>query len=78
MHPEMEVEPIVVELPAQIKLLVPVDAAGSGFNVTTILLLFEQPVAVMVSVSVYVVVDNGFTEGNAEVELNPTGLETQE
>jgi len=41
-----------VELPKQTPLSAPVDAAGNGFTVTITPLLFEQPVAVMVSVSV--------------------------
>ena len=53
-------------------------AEGKGFTVTVTLLLFEQPVAAILSVTVYVVVVVGDTVGFAEVELNPAGLETQE
>jgi hypothetical protein len=50
--PEIAVAPMLVELPKQIPLPFPVDAAGNGFTVTVTLLLFEQPVAGMVSVRV--------------------------
>jgi len=50
--PGMAVEPMLVELPKQTPLSIPVAAAGSGFTVTFTLLLFEQPVAVIVSVRV--------------------------
>ena len=50
--PETSVAPILVLLPKQIALSPPVVASGNGFTVTTMLLLFVQPVAVMVSVSV--------------------------
>ena len=52
MLPGMVVEPMLVELPKQTPLSIPVAAAGSGLTVTVTLLLFEQPVAVMVSVRV--------------------------
>ena len=74
----MAVAPIVVVLPEQIPLSIPVVAAGNGLTVTVTLLLFEQPVAAILSVTVYVVVVVGDTVGFAEVELNPAGLETQE
>jgi len=50
--PKIVVEPMLVEPPIQIPLSIPVDAAGKGLTVTVILLLFEQPVAVTVSVKV--------------------------
>jgi hypothetical protein len=74
----MAVEPMPVELPEQTPLSVPVDAAGNGFTVTVTLLLFEQPVAVMVSVRVYVVVAVGDTVGFDKADVKPTGLDTHE
>jgi len=50
--PGMAVEPMFVELPKQMPLSIPVDAAGKGLTVTITLLLFEQPVVVTVSVRV--------------------------
>ena len=52
MLPEIAVAPMLVGLPVQIPRSFPVDAAGNGFTVTVTLLLFEQPVAGMVSVRV--------------------------
>ncbi len=52
MFPEMAVEPIVVELPKQMPVSLPVTAAGIWFTVTVTLLLVEQPVAGIVSVRV--------------------------
>ena len=52
MLPEIPPAPMAVELPEQIPLSLPVAADGAGLTVTVTLLLFEQPVAVMVSVSV--------------------------
>ena len=74
----MAVAPIRVIFPAQIILSIPAMAEGKGFTVTVTLLLFEQPVAAILSLIVYVVVVVGDTVGFAEVELNPAGLETQE
>ena len=74
----MAVAPIVVVLPEQIPLSIPVAATGNGLTVTVTLLLFEQPVAAILSVTVYVVVVVGDTVGFAEVEINPAGSETQE
>ncbi len=39
---------------------------------------FEQPVAAIVSVKIYVVVNKGDTVGLDELDINPTGLETHE
>ena len=50
--PETAAAPILVLLPRQITLSPPVVAIGTGFTVTVRLLLFMQPVAVMVSVNV--------------------------
>ena len=58
--------------PEQIVALEPAAATGNGLTVTVMLLDLEQPVAVMVSVTVYVVVEVGFAVGlDTVVELNP-------
>ena len=50
----------------------PTAAVGNGFTVTVTLLDLLQPVAVIVSVTVYVVVEVGFAVGFDTVELlNP-------
>ena len=69
--------PIWVLAFRQMALLAPALAAGKGLTVTTTLLLFLQPVAVMVSVKVYVVVTGGETIGFAMVEVKPPGTEVQ-
>ena len=72
MSPPTVVEPIEVDEPLQIVLFVPAAATGNGFTVTVILFDLEQPVAVTVSVIVYVVVEVGFAVGlDTVVELNP-------
>jgi hypothetical protein len=76
--PTLAVEPKVVAFPAHTTLSVPATAMGNGFTVIITLPLFEHPVEVIVSVSVYIVVVNGFTVGLAKVETNPAGFETQE
>ena len=53
-------------------------ATGTGFTVTVTELDFVQPVAVMVSVRVYEVVDAGLTDGFEEVEEKPDGELDQE
>jgi len=63
--------------PEQIVWLAPVKADGNGFTVTVTLLLFVQPVDVMVSVREYIVVTAGATVGLAAIEVKPTGLDTQ-
>ena len=50
--PILAVEPKVVAFPAHTALSVPATAMGNGFTVTVTPLLFEQPVAVIVSVRV--------------------------
>ena len=65
--------PIEIEAPMQILLFAIVAAAGSGFTVMVTELVLVQPVAVMVSVRVYVVVVVGDTVGLADVEVNPEG-----
>ncbi len=52
MLPIVAVEPIVVAFPAHTALSFPATADGNGFTVTVTLLLFEQPVAGIVSVRV--------------------------
>ena len=61
-----------MDAPEQIVALDPAAATGNGFTVTVMLLDLEQPVAVIVSVTVYVVVEVGFAVGlETVVELNP-------
>ena len=65
-------EPIEVEAPLQIVALDPAAAVGNGFTVTVTLLDLLHPVAVIVSVMVYVVVEVGLALGFDTVELlNP-------
>ena len=52
--------------------------SGKGFTVTITESDFEQPVAEIVSVSLYLVVVDGATEGFADAELNPGGEEVHE
>jgi hypothetical protein len=66
--------PIEAELPLHTDELLPAFAAGVEFTVITILLLLVQPLAVTVSVNVYVVVAVGDTDGLLTVELKPDGL----
>ena len=75
--PLTEAAPIVVLAPLQIAPLLPTLAVGNGFTVITTLFVLLQPVAVIVSVTLYVVVIVGLTLGFALVELNPDGLEVQ-
>ncbi len=70
--PATGVEPIAVDSPSQIVLEGPASATGLGFTVMIMLSDFEQPVAVMVSVRVYVVVPAGKDEGfEIMVEFRP-------
>ena len=55
--------------------LFPAVATGEPITVITTLLLFVQPLAMLVSTSVYVVVTKGDATGFATVELNPAGTE---
>jgi hypothetical protein len=59
-------------------LLDPAAATGSEFTVMVTLFDKLQPVAVIVSVKVYIVVTVGFTVELDEVEVNPDGLLVQE
>ena len=72
MSPPTVVEPIDVDDPEQIVALDPAAATGNGFTVTVTEFDLAHPVAVTVSVTVYVVVDVGFAVGlDTVVELNP-------
>jgi hypothetical protein len=75
--PATAVAPICVLAFRQIALSVPATAAGSGFTVTVTLCVLVQPVAVMVSTTVYVVVTVGETVGLAVVEEYPAGADVQ-
>ena len=55
----------------------PAIAAGYGIRVTATLCELVQPVAVVVSTTVYVVLTDGLTDGLARVEVNPAGTELQ-
>ena len=68
----------MVELPfKQIALSSPAIASGNGFTLTVTLFEFLQPVRIMVSSTVYVVVTVGLTVGLARVEVNPAGNDVQ-
>jgi len=70
--PPTVVEPIDVDDPEQIVALDPAAATGNGFTVTVTEFDLAHPVAVTVSVTVYVVVDVGFAVGlDTVVLLNP-------
>ena len=73
----MEDEPRVVVALKQIALSSPAIAAGNGFTVITTRLLFVQPLLLMVSTTIQVVVTSGVTVGFASVEVNPGGIELQ-
>ena len=61
-----------MEAPLQIVALDPAAAVGNGLTVTVTLLDLLHPVAVIVSVTVYVVVEVGLAVGFDTVELlNP-------
>lgn len=75
--PATAAAPIVVDDPAHILWLAPVFAGGMVPTVTITLFVAEQPPAVSVSVSVYVVVTAGATVGFDSVEVKPAGLEVQ-
>jgi hypothetical protein len=70
--PTTAVPPIVSEDPVHIAVSLITAAAGSGFTVMVTEFDFTQPL-LSVSVSVYIVVVDGFTVGLAEVEVNPEG-----
>ena len=70
MSPPTVVEPIDVDDPEQIVALDPAAATGNGFTVTVTEFDLAHPVAVTVSVTVYVVVDVGFAVGLDTVVLD--------
>jgi hypothetical protein len=69
---------MVADFPLHIAVFEPAAAAGNGFTVTVTLLDNLQPVDVIVSVSVYIVVAVGETVALEELEVNPDGLLVQE
>ena len=77
MLPVTAAAPICVLAFRQISLSVPATAEGSGFTVTVTLCVLLQPVAMIVSTTVYVVVTVGETVGLAVVEVNPAGEDVQ-
>ena len=77
MLPVTKAAPICVLVFRQIALSLPATAAESGFTVTVTLCVLLQPVAVIVSTTVYVVVTVGETVGLAVVEVNPAGMDVQ-
>ena len=70
MSPPTVVEPIDVDDPEQIVALDPAAATGNGFTVTVTEFDLAHPVAVTVSVTVYVVVEVGFAVGLETVVLD--------
>ena len=78
MCPAVEAAPIVADAPVHIEALLPALFPGRGLTVIITEFELVQPVAVMVSVKVYVVVAVGETEGLDIVLVNPAGDETQE
>ena len=62
----------------QIEALIPALFEGKGLTVMVTEFEVLHPVAVIFSVSVYVVVIEGETDGFAAVEVNPDGDETHE
>ena len=66
------------DAPMQIAVLAITEAAGKAFTVMVTELDFEHPVAVMVSVRVYVVLTKGVTLGFEDVDVKPEGALTHE
>ena len=71
--PLTEVAPMAIDAPEQMAVLAIIEAAGKALTVTVTGFDFVQPVAVIVSARVYVVVTIGFTIGLDKVEVNPVG-----
>ena len=72
------VAPSVAEVvPQESNWLLPAAEVEGILTVTFTESDFEHPVAVIVSVNLYVVVDEGLTLALEEVEVNPLGLEVQ-
>ena len=68
---------MLVDVPLQIDVAVPTVAEGREFTVIFIESVLLQPVELMVSVNLYIVVIVGLTEGLLLVEVNPEGLLVQ-
>ena len=68
---------MVADEPVHTDVLLPALLPGRGLTVMVTEFAFVQPVAVMVSVNVYVVVAVGETEGLLTVEVKPAGFDTQ-
>ena len=77
MWPLADTAPIVALPPEHIVWLDPAWFARAVPTVITTLFEWVQPVAVIFSVNVYVVVTVGLTVGRDEVDVNPLGLDTQ-
>ena len=75
--PDVGGVPMVSEPPAQMRPPGPASEVGTGFTPMTTELDLEQPVAVIVCVSVYVVISVGDTVGFETVDVKPTGSDTQ-
>ena len=75
--PLVELAPILVDDPLQIAVADTTVADGKGLTVIFTESDLLQPVAVIVSVTVYVVVVLGETLGLLLVDVNPLGLEVQ-
>ena len=73
----MDAAPILVELPEHIEVAELVEAEGSGLTVIFTESDFVHPDEVMVSVSLYVVVEDGLTVGLLLDEVYPEGLLVQ-
>ena len=67
----------MVELPLQTFLAEPTPTVGTGFTVIVTESVLKQPVAVIVSVSLYVVFTVGLADGLLPEEVNPEGLLVQ-
>ena len=68
---------MLVEEPLQTLIGLPVLRDGKGFTVIFTESVLEQPVEVIVSVSLYSVVAVGLTDGLLFVDVNPEGLLVQ-
>ena len=75
--PLTEDAPITVDVEVQIVVDEPTFAAGKGFTVIFTESDLLQPVAVIVSVNLYVVVTVGETLGLLPEDVNPEGLLVQ-
>ena len=69
MCPAVDAAPMLVEEPLHIDVADPTVGVGNGFTVILTESDAEQPVAVIVSVTVYIVVTVGLTEGLLLVEV---------